>query len=130
MSEIELRENVDVAVCDVTVSGVIDIVVAPEPRNPSNLPRKARFIARQGVSGRVLGTFTAPLLGAARVLLAERFPPETKLQIRHAGSATVAMTATVGVAANLTVNEDASTGAPRFAKWRPFAAFDKDPDKT
>jgi hypothetical protein len=68
----------------------------------------------------VLGVFTAPLLGAARVLLAEGIAPETVLQMRHGGSDTVALTATVGVAAGLRVDEGGGTGTPRFAKWKPF----------
>jgi hypothetical protein len=97
---------------------MIEIAVSPEPRNPGSPPRKARFTAC--VSDRVLGAFSAPLLGAARVLLSEGVPPETELQMRHAGSSTIALKAKLGIAAGLTVNEDASTGAPRFARWKPF----------
>jgi hypothetical protein len=99
---------------------MIEIVVSPEPRNPGSPPRKARFIARLERPGRVLGTFSDPLLGAARVLLSEGVPHETRLQMRHAGSGTIALTSTVGVAAGLTVKEETSDGKPRFAKWRPY----------
>jgi hypothetical protein len=40
--------------------------------------------------------------------------------MRHAGSDTIALKATVGVAAGLTVSEEGSTGAPQFTKWQPF----------
>ena len=98
----------------------VEIVVTPEPRDPHKPPRSARFIARLGDEGRVLGTFTAPLCGGARVLLAEGVPPETPVQMRHAGSATIALRSTVGRAASLTVNEETGDGKPRFAKWRPI----------
>jgi hypothetical protein len=97
---------------------MIEIVISPEPRNPGNPPGQHRFIARRGVGGRVLGAFTAPLLGAARLLLAEGIAPETVLQMRHGGGDTVALTVTVGVAAGLRVDE--GNGTPRFAKWKPF----------
>jgi hypothetical protein len=98
--------------------GLIDIVVSPEPRNPSNPPAQCRFVA--AIGGRVLGAFSAPLCGSARVLLAEGIAPETCLRMRHAGSEVVALTTTVGVAAGLRVDEGVGSGAPRFAKWRPF----------
>ena len=60
----------------------IETVLTPEPRNPSNPPRRARFIARQEPCGRVLGTFPAPLCSSARVLLSEGVQPETELQMR------------------------------------------------
>jgi hypothetical protein len=90
---------------------LIEIVVTPVG--------KSRFEARLAVSGHVLGTFSAPLCGAARVLLSERIQPETEIQMRHAASDVIALRSTVGVAAGLTVVE-ATDGKPRFAKWMPF----------
>jgi hypothetical protein len=101
-------------------TSIIAITVAPETRNPGNPPQRVRFIASLATSGRVLGAFSAPLLGAARVLLAEVVPPETAIQMRHSGSGTVALRSTVGGAAGLTVSEEGSTGAPQFTKWKPF----------
>ena len=98
----------------------VDIVVTSEPRNPANPPRRARFIAAMATGGRVLGAFSTPLCGAARALLAEGVLPETVLQMRHAGSDVVALKTKIGIAAGLTVDEEDSTGAPRFGKWRPF----------
>jgi hypothetical protein len=97
----------------------ITIEVSPSPG------RAGRFIAALAPSGRVLGAFSAPLCGAARVLLAEGIQPETCLQMRHAGSETLALRSTVGVAAGLAVSEEGSTGAPQFTRFKPFerAAF-------
>jgi hypothetical protein len=97
----------------------IDLVVTPEPRDPSHPPRRVRFIT-EAVTGRVLGTFSAPLCSSARVLLAEGIPPETVLQMRHAGSDVIALRAKLSVAARLKVNEEGSTGTPRFAEWTSF----------
>jgi hypothetical protein len=63
--------------------------------------RASKFIAR--LDGRELCLSTKPFLDAARVLLAEGVDPATVLQMCHEGSATVAMRATVGAAAGLTV---------------------------
>jgi hypothetical protein len=100
---------------------VIDIIVAPEPRNPGSLHRRARFIASLAASGRVLGSFSSPLCGVARVLLSEHVSPDTVLQMRHTGSDAIALRSTVGAAAGLTVSEEASTGAPQFVKWKDWA---------
>jgi hypothetical protein len=53
-------------------------------------------------------------LDAARVLTAEGAEPATVLQMRHDGSATVALRSTVGTAAGLTVLE--GDLRPRFAR--------------
>ena len=93
---------------------MIQIIVSTEPRRPNS--RRSRFIARLAVDGRVLGAFSTPLCGAARVLASEGVPADTVLQMRHAGSDVVALAATVGVAAGLTVEEEGL----RFVKWHPF----------
>src|SRR5262249_23245488 len=69
---------------------------------------------------KLLSSSRQPLLDAARVLLAQGIPPETPLAMQHKGSATIAMTSTVGEAAKLTVEEE--PGGPRFRKWRQFPA--------
>lgn len=61
-----------------------------------------------------------PLLAAARVLSGRGVPLETELTMTHAGSAIVAMRATVGAAAELTVEE--GKHGPRFRAFRPFNA--------
>jgi hypothetical protein len=92
----------------------ITIEVSPSPG------RAGRFIAALAPSGRVLGAFSAPLCGAARVLLEERLATDTPLYLRHAGSETIALRSTVGAAAGLTVSEEGSTGAPQFTRFKPF----------
>jgi hypothetical protein len=98
----------------------ITIIVSPEPRHPVRPPRVARFVATvdadQGRAGRVLGAFSDPLCSS----LSEGLQPDTPLLLRHAGSDTVALRSTVGVAAGLRVSEETSDGKPRFTKWVPF----------
>jgi hypothetical protein len=48
---------------------------------------------------------TKPFLTAARVLLAEGIDSGTVLRMRHQGSATIALSSTVGAAAKLTIDE-------------------------
>ena len=60
-----------------------------------------------------------PFLAAARVLLAEGIDPETMLELKHAGSDAVCLTARLGFAAMLTVVENSAEG-PRFARYQPF----------
>jgi hypothetical protein len=74
---------------------MIEIVVSPEPREPGKPSRRARFVARMECPARVLGTFSAPLCASARVLLAEGMAPDTPIQMRHAGSSTVALKSTI-----------------------------------
>jgi hypothetical protein len=62
----------------------------------------------------ITGT-TQPLFSAARALLAKGASPDDVLIMRHAGSATDALWAKIGVAARLTVKERAS--GPIFAVW-------------
>ena len=81
---------------------------------------RGKFSAHLLDGRKLLSSSRQPLLDAARVLLAQGIPPETPLAMQHKGSATIAMTSTVGEAAKLTVEEE--PGGPRFRKWRPFPA--------
>src|SRR6516165_7350665 len=81
---------------------------------------RGKFSAHVLDGRKLLSSSRQPLLAAARVLLAQGIPPETPLAMQHKGSATIAMTSTVGEAAKLTVEEE--PGGPRFRKWRPFPA--------
>jgi hypothetical protein len=74
------------------------------------------------VDGEVLGVFRTPMLSSARILLERGASPDDQLTMSHAGSATVAMRSTVGVAAKLTVKEDNS--GPRF---RPYDGAESRP---
>jgi len=82
--------------------------------------RRGKFSAHLLDGRKLLSSSRQPLLDAARVLLAQGIPPETPLAMQHKGSATIAMTSTVGEAAKLTVEQE--PGGPRFRKWRPFPA--------
>jgi hypothetical protein len=82
--------------------------------------RRGKFSAHLLDGRKLLSSSRQPLLDAARVLPAQGIPPETPLAMQHKGSATIAMTSTVGEAAKLTVEEE--PGGPRFRKWRPFPA--------
>jgi hypothetical protein len=78
---------------------------------------RGRFQAR--FNGRVVvASSRTPFCDAARALLAEGVHPATQIVMRHVGSATDALTATVGVAAKLTVED--GDRSPRFRKWRPL----------
>jgi hypothetical protein len=63
---------------------------------------------------RLLCTSRQPFLDAARVLVSEGLDPDAVLSVRHAGSAVVALSARLGVAAKLTVNESGT----RFVVWK------------
>ena len=80
--------------------------------------RRGKFSAHLGDDRKLLSSSRQPLLDVARVLLAEGIPPDPRIAMQHKGSATIAMTSTVGVAAKLTVEEESD--GPRFRKWRPF----------
>jgi hypothetical protein len=72
---------------------------------------------RAQLDGRVLvASSRTPFFDAARVLLAEGVEPAIQIVMRHVGSATDALTGTVGGAAKLTVE-----GGDRlhFRRWRP-----------
>ena len=67
----------------------------------------------------ILEFIRQPLLDAARVFLAEGADPKARIQMRHEGSPHVALSASVGKAAKLTVDEHSGTV---FVKWRPLSA--------
>ena len=57
------------------------------------------------------------------MLPADGVDPATVLVLRHAGSSTDALKATVGAAAKLAVREN-DQGGPTFALWQPFTRPD------
>lgn len=77
-----------------------------------------RFSA--SVGSEIVCTSRTPLLSAARRLLDRGLPPDTPLAMRYAGSATIAMHTTIGLAAGLTVEERSGGGGPRFAPYHAF----------
>jgi hypothetical protein len=71
------------------------------------------------VAGReVVYRSTQPLVDGARALLAEGVDPRTRIMMRHTGSDTDVLRATVGAAAKLSVRE--GDDAPRFRDWMPL----------
>jgi hypothetical protein len=88
------------------------LVIVVEP-----VGHRGRF--RAGLDGRVLvASSRTPFCDAARVLLADGVAPPTRIVLRHANSATDALTATMAVAAKLTVED--GDDSPGFRKWRPL----------
>jgi hypothetical protein len=88
------------------------LVIVVEP-----VGHRGRFRGR--LDGRVVvASSRTPFCDSARALIAEGVDPAIRIVMRHAGSATDALTATVGVAAPLTVED--SDHSPRFRKWRPL----------
>jgi hypothetical protein len=85
----------------------------------STLRRNGRYVAHLGEKGQPLCVSTKPFLDAARRLIALGFGPGISLVMRHSGSDTVCLRATIGTAAALTV-EDTQYG-PRFRPWKPIS---------
>jgi len=72
------------------------------------------------LDGRLLvSRSTQPLFDACRALIAEGVDPATPIVMRHAGSDTDALRATVGAAAGLTIWDD-TVGKPVFKPWQPY----------
>jgi hypothetical protein len=78
--------------------------------------RAGLYVASLG--DRDLCTSRQPFLDAARVLLGEGLDPETVVVMRWVETGTESLTATVGVAAKLTVWQP-DKGRPYFAEWKP-----------
>jgi hypothetical protein len=95
----------------------VELVVSP-------LGGPGHFRARLG--HRELVTSRQPFLDSARVLLGEGCDPTTVLVMRHAGSKTISLRATIGAAAKLTVAEG-ELDPPRFRVWKPFASREGSP---
>jgi hypothetical protein len=60
----------------------------------------------------------APRLTAARILLKEGVDPSTLIQMKRKGDQTIAMRASIGIAAGLTVRETKTEG-PMFVRYTP-----------
>src|SRR5262249_43934076 len=92
---------------------------------------KRRGLFDAYLDGRWLCRSHAPLLSAARVLLAEGIPPETPIMMRHQGSGTISLRSTGGGAAAVVV-ESSRWGRPvparhenQQARPRPDLADDE-----
>jgi hypothetical protein len=95
----------------------IELVVSPAGR-------LGHFRAQ--LAQRELVTSRQPLLDSARILLGEGCDPTTVLVMRHAGSQTESLRATIGAAAKLTVAEG-ELDPPRFRAWKPFLSREESP---
>jgi hypothetical protein len=72
------------------------------------------------IDGRLICQSRTPFCTSARLLIERGYAPGAILVMRHAGNSTDALTATIGAAARLTVEE--GDREPRFRLWRPFQA--------
>ena len=72
------------------------------------------------IDGRPICRSRTPFCTSARLLIERGYAPGAILVMRHAGNSTDALTATIGAAARLTVEE--GDREPRFRLWKPFRA--------
>jgi len=89
----------------------IEIVINETP------DRRGVFEAR--ADGRLLCRTSTPFLDAARVLMVEHAPPEAIVIMRHDGASVPALTARLGAAAALDVEE--TRFGPKFRRHRKAA---------
>ena len=99
----------------------MNLVIIPEKRDPANPPRHYRFEARLEGNACILCVSHQPFVDAARVLVDEGYDPTEILTMRHVGSETIALTARLGAAAKLMVEEGPSDG-PRFVQHAPCSS--------
>jgi hypothetical protein len=83
--------------------------------------RNGRFEARLDGDDRVLCVSRTPFFDAARELVANGYDPNLTLIMRHAGSDTDSLTAKLGTAASLTLEE--TDYGPKLRRWKPFSTL-------
>ena len=93
----------------------LKIVVIRAPRCPG------QYEARLDGDDRVLCVSRTPFFSAARKLLAGGHDPSLILVMRHAGSDTESLRATLGAAATLTVEE--TNYGPKLRRWKPISTL-------
>ncbi len=94
------------------------LIVTPDPERPGY------FTARLAGDDRVLARSRTPFFDGARTLLAEGFDPATRLTMMHAGSTIESLSATIGTAARLTVEESAHGPVLRRFRMAPQSAVE------
>src|SRR5262249_11957774 len=94
-----------------------DIIVSPAPGKPGT------FLAHH--EGTLLVESHQPLLDGARRLLAMGADPDEELRMYHRDGSEPALTAPIGVAATLTIEE--GNNRPYFRRWKPFLSPDGSP---
>lgn len=92
-----------------TITKVVTIIVAPTAR------RAGHFEARLDGGCLLVRASRQPFLDAARKLIDLGLDPAAMMTMRRVGSQIDCLTASIGVAAKLTVDEHNGT---RFAKWK------------
>jgi hypothetical protein len=85
------------------------IVVSPVGRG--------KFSARLDGGPELVPASGTPFLSGCRNLLNLGYDPSQRAVTRHLGADYDALSATIGAAAKLTVQDD---GAPRFRRWKPL----------
>jgi hypothetical protein len=91
------------------------VVATPAPRGAG------RFEARLDGCDHVLCVSRTPFFDAARQLVADSYDPNVTLILRHAGSDTDCLSAKLGTAASLAIEE---TGyGPQFRRWKPISTL-------
>jgi hypothetical protein len=104
------------ATSKVTTKGTRSLVIVVAPASRSTGQFEVRLNQRR------LCVSRTPFFEAARVLRAEGVDPSTILVMRHSGSRTVSLKASIAVAAGLTVEE--TKYGPRVRRWKPLSALD------
>lgn len=100
---------------------MIEIVVKEIGAKPCRHWGNTENMFEARVEGELLCRSRTPFLSAARKLQRRGVPDDTLIEMRHEGSSMVAMRATVGLAAGLTVREDNDGKMP--PRFKPYKAF-------
>ncbi|MHC2582662.1 hypothetical protein ACVI1J_005163 [Bradyrhizobium diazoefficiens] len=101
----------------------VTLIISPYRSQRTGKRVHGQFEAR--LDGELVCISRQPLLDGARVLLAGGADPATPIAMRHQGSAHDAMRSTVGVAAEMRVEENETDG-PRFVRWKAPSGSDGD----
>jgi len=91
------------------------VIATPAPRGAG------RFEARLDGDDHVLCVSRTPFFDAARELVADSYDPNVTLFLRHAGSDTDCLRASLGTAASLTVEE--TPYGPKVRRWMPISTL-------
>jgi hypothetical protein len=83
-------------------------------------PTDQHGLFEAALDGKLICKSRTPFCTAARVLLERGYPPGAIIVLRHVGSDTDSLRATIAAAAKLTVQDD-DRGTPRFRPWKPFS---------
>jgi hypothetical protein len=99
------------------------IILTIQPYCSPTSAKRIRGKSEVRLDGRLICISHQPRLDSARVLAAEGIDPATPIHTRHEGAMFDALRSTIGIAANLTVEESQKIG-PRFARWKRVSRSD------